>query len=98
MPALQAGRWQERALLVLVAGCMLAGVAALDRAMPALSVNPWSVAFGFLVLVLIAHLAVSAALSGADQTLLPMAALLSAIGLVFVIRLEPDRAVKQLEW
>ncbi|HWO94106.1 MAG TPA: FtsW/RodA/SpoVE family cell cycle protein, partial [Dehalococcoidia bacterium] len=34
----------------------------------------------------------------ADQLLLPLAAMLSAIGLVFVLRLRPDLAMDQLTW
>ncbi|MBI2761401.1 MAG: FtsW/RodA/SpoVE family cell cycle protein [Chloroflexi bacterium] len=91
-------RWSERWLLLLVAACGLLSVAALNRARPSLSVNPWQLIVLYLALVLIAHLVVSAIVPRADQTLLPMAAMLSTIGLVFVARLRPEFATKQLLW
>ena len=52
----------------------------------------------FIGAMLIAHVAVRAIAPRAEQTLLPMAAMLAAFGLVFVMRLEPDLAAKQLLW
>jgi cell division protein FtsW (lipid II flippase) len=91
-------RWSERWLLLFVAVCGLTSVAALDRARPSLSVNPWHLIVLYLALILIAHLVVSAIVPRADQTMLPMAAMLSTIGLVFVARLRPEFATKQLLW
>jgi peptidoglycan glycosyltransferase len=97
MAALQA-RWSERLLLVLVAASAASGVAALVRARPGLPVNAWGVMLGYLAMVVAAHIAISVLVPRADQTLLPMAAMLSATGLLFVARLSPDLATKQLLW
>lgn len=49
-------------------------------------------------LFLIAHGAVRLTVPFADPTLLPIAALITAIGLTFVYRVDPDDARKQLVW
>lgn len=47
---------------------------------------------------LVAHLVVRRAAPGADPVLLPIAALLSGIGLAFLTRLDPDLASAQVMW
>jgi cell division protein FtsW (lipid II flippase) len=49
-------------------------------------------------LYLVAHLVVRRTAPLADPTLLPLAALLTAIGLTMIYRLDPDAARKQLVW
>jgi cell division protein FtsW (lipid II flippase) len=93
-----AARWRERMLLVPVAACLLLGVAALTRARPTLPVNAWAIAAAFLVVLLAAHLVLTVLVPRADQTLLPLVGMLAAVGLVFVLRLAPRLAPKQLLW
>ncbi len=52
----------------------------------------------FLALYLIAHLVARIAVPNADPYLLPMAGLLTAIGLTEIYRLEPDDAFRQAGW
>jgi cell division protein FtsW (lipid II flippase) len=49
-------------------------------------------------LYLVAHLVVRRTAPLADPTLLPLAALLTALGLTMIYRLDPDAARKQLVW
>ncbi len=84
--------------MVLAALCLCSGTAALVRALPGLPTNPWKVVIGLLLLALVAHLSLGLLLPRADQVLLPLVVLLSGIGLLFVTRLEPELAVRQLRW
>ena len=52
----------------------------------------------FLALFLVAHIALRIALPHADAYLLPIAGLLTAIGLTMIYRIEPDRAFRQGLW
>ena len=52
----------------------------------------------FAALILATNAALSARLARADQALLPIVATLTALGLVFVQRLEPSLAPRQLLW
>jgi cell division protein FtsW (lipid II flippase) len=52
----------------------------------------------FLALYLVAHLVVRRALPNADPYLLPIAGLLTAIGLTLIYRIEPSRALRQGLW
>jgi cell division protein FtsW (lipid II flippase) len=52
----------------------------------------------FLALFLAAHVVARVALPYADPYLLPLAGLLSAIGLTMIYRIEPDRAFRQGLW
>jgi len=52
----------------------------------------------FLALYLVAHLVARYAVPDADSYLLPMVALLSAIGLTMIYRLDPDDAFRQSLW
>ena len=63
-----------------------------------LSTASLSYAAFFLALFVAAHLAVRFALPNADPYLLPLAGLLSAIGLTMIYRIEPDKAFRQGLW
>src|SRR6266545_1215041 len=62
------------------------------------STGSLSYAAFFFALYLIAHLVARYAVPNADPYLLPMAALLTAIGVTEIYRLEPDNAFKQGLW
>jgi cell division protein FtsW (lipid II flippase) len=57
---------------------------------------PWAALLGGMFLV--AHLAARWCVPDADPTLLPLTALICAIGLTFVYRLEPEDGRRQLLW
>jgi cell division protein FtsW (lipid II flippase) len=57
---------------------------------------PWAVLLGGLFMV--AHVVTRLTVPHADPTLLPLTALLCAIGLTFVYRLDPEDGRKQLVW
>src|SRR5581483_7339330 len=88
-------RRTERRLLILVGLCLLLGIGALTRALPDLPVDAWLIAGVFIVAVAAAHIALTVLLPAADELLLPLAAMLSAMGLVFVLRLSPRDGEKQ---
>lgn len=98
MTVLQRGRWTEFTLLAMAGVTMLIGMAALDRARPVAAVNTSLVGALFVVGLVVAHGAMLALAPRADQTVLPLAAMLSAIGLLYVARLEPELASRQLIW
>src|SRR6266508_5321028 len=62
------------------------------------STGSLSYAAFFFALYLIAHFVARYAVPNADPYLLPMAALLTAIGVTEIYRLEPDNAFKQGLW
>jgi cell division protein FtsW (lipid II flippase) len=96
--ALLRARRTERWLLLLVGGFLLLGVAALRRGQPATPEHAWALAISFIAVLMVAHVALCAMLPRADETLFPMAAMLASFGLVFVLRLQPNLAAKQLLW
>jgi peptidoglycan/LPS O-acetylase OafA/YrhL len=63
-----------------------------------LSTTSLSYAGFFLALFLGAHVVARVALPYADPYLLPLAGVLSAIGLTMIYRIEPDRAFRQGLW
>jgi cell division protein FtsW (lipid II flippase) len=63
-----------------------------------LSTTSLSYAGFFLALFLAAHVVARVALPYADPYLLPLAGVLSAIGLTMIYRIEPDRAFRQGLW
>jgi len=91
-------RWTERLLLIPVAVLLVCGVAALQRSETGAPAAIWRSVLLFLAAIVIAHLAVSWLTPRADQLLLPLVAMLCAFGLLFVARLEPDFAQRQLAW
>ncbi len=95
---LRATRSLERWLLALAALCVGSGAAALARALPALPTSPWLVVLGLLLVAVAAHVALTLLLPRSDQVLLPLVVVLSGLGLLFVTRLEPELAVRQLRW
>jgi cell division protein FtsW (lipid II flippase) len=96
--ALLTRRWAERVLLVPPVFVLFAGLTALDRSP---SPGPEAV-IRFVVLFALAfalaHVAITLLTPDADQALLPLAAMLSALGLVFVARLEPELSGRQIAW
>jgi cell division protein FtsW (lipid II flippase) len=52
----------------------------------------------FLALVVLAHLVIRARLPDADPYLFPLAALLAAVGLVEIYRIDPELAREQAQW
>jgi cell division protein FtsW (lipid II flippase) len=92
---------RNRELLHLVAACVLTGVGFASVYIAGKSVvsasSLWYFAF-FLGLYLAAHLVVRAALPYADPYLLPVAALLTGIGLTMIYRIDRDLAFRQALW
>src|SRR5689334_2240303 len=52
----------------------------------------------FGVCLIAMHIALATRLGAADQEILPIVAMLSALGLIAVVRLEPSLASRQLLW
>jgi cell division protein FtsW len=96
--ALVTHRWTERALLLPVAAALILGVAALERSEAGAPDGIWRSVFVFCAVMLAAHIAVTLFATEADELLLPLTAMLSAVGLLFVARLEPDFAERQTIW
>jgi cell division protein FtsW (lipid II flippase) len=69
-----------------------------SQEVPEFSTTSLSYAAFFLALFLAAHLALRVALPLADPYLLPLAGLLTAIGLTMIYRIDPDRAFRQGFW
>lgn len=95
-----ASRFAELRLLVLVAALLLLGYfAVVASALASFSATPVVVPVTFLALMLGLHLFLVARGTRGDQLLLPLALALTALGLVEVQRLAPDRlALQQLTW
>jgi len=92
-------RARERGLLAGAVGLGVIGLAAVHVALYA--AEPWRpVVIGGVALAgfLIVHGALCAAGSAADEVMLPVAAGLSAIGLVMIYRLRPEYLVRQAAW
>ncbi|HEY7293526.1 MAG TPA: FtsW/RodA/SpoVE family cell cycle protein [Dehalococcoidia bacterium] len=89
-------------LLLLLVYCFLAlACFSLQQSMPEMRARAAPLALGFCLLFLIGHFALCLLSPECDQVLLPIAALLAAVGLVFALRLDPDSAAlarKQLVW
>jgi len=94
---------RNRELLNLLAVGLLtvtgfASVYLASQEVPEFSTASLSYAAFFFALFLTAHLALRVALPSADPYLLPIAGLLTAIGLTMIYRIEPDRALRQGVW
>ena len=63
-----------------------------------LTVSSFAVLIGLFVAFLISHLVIRKFTPNADPAILPVTFLLSGIGIIFVMRLAPDLAVKQVAW
>jgi len=96
--ALLTRRWTERLLLLPGACLLVAGSAALERSETVPPARIWTYVAAFLLVILVAHAAVTLLIPDADQLLLPMTAMLCALGLLFVMRLEPDFSGRQVIW
>jgi cell division protein FtsW (lipid II flippase) len=53
---------------------------------------------GYAIVFLFAHIGLCLLAPDSDELLLPLIALMSAFGIVFVYRLQPDQAIRQLVW
>jgi len=92
-------RARERGLLVGALALGALGLAAVHLALyPQDSWRPIVVGAVALAGFLVVHAALCASGHGADEVLLPVAAGLSAVGLVMVYRLRPDYLVRQAGW
>ena len=92
-------RNRELANLLLVGLLTAAGFAAVYIARSdVVSTASLSYAAFFLALFVAAHLVVRFALPHADPYLLPLAGLLSAVGLTMIYRIDPDLALRQGLW
>jgi cell division protein FtsW (lipid II flippase) len=92
---------RNRELLNLVVVGVLTGIGFASVYIARQSVVSWaslSYAAFFLALYLAAHLVARVTVPNADPYLLPMAALLTAVGLTEIYRLGPDDAFKQALW
>jgi cell division protein FtsW (lipid II flippase) len=93
-----AGRWRERLLLLPSVGVLAAGFAALERSETGAPPDVWRSVIAFAAIFLVAQVAVSLLAPSADRLILPLTAMLCAVGLLFVARLEPDYTQRQLMW
>jgi hypothetical protein len=92
---------RNRELFILVlAGVVASGAFATAWFREAAAIDygwvPWAVLLGGIFVV--AHLVARMTVPDADPTLLPITALLCALGLTFVYRLDPEAGRKQLVW
>lgn len=63
-----------------------------------LTFSSFAVPIGLIVAFVVAHIACRKFASNADPALLPIAFLLSGIGICFVLRLDPETAANQVIW
>lgn len=94
-----AWRWRELGLLLCPIGLLLAGLAWLQAARTgAVERGALAGAAIFVPTLIAAHAWVSYRLRTGDQLLLPVVAMLAALGQVMVTRLEPGLAFRQHVW
>ncbi|HZQ36198.1 MAG TPA: FtsW/RodA/SpoVE family cell cycle protein [Dehalococcoidia bacterium] len=96
-------RRRPNELLLLLLVCCFLGVAlySLQQSLPEARNHAMSLAAGFCLSFLAGHFALCVLSPECDEVLLPLVALLSAVGLVFALRLGPasaSLAEKQLIW
>jgi cell division protein FtsW (lipid II flippase) len=96
--ALFTHRWAERLLLLPVGAFLIVGAQALERSEAGAPADIWRTVTIFCGVFLLAHVAVTLLTPNADQLLLPIMAMLSAFGLLFIARLEPEFITKQVSW
>src|SRR6266545_3158179 len=96
--ALLTRRWTERLLLLPVGLLLALGAEALARSEAGAPDSIWRWVVIFCTVFAVGQIAITLLTPDADQLLLPLTAMLSAIGFLFVARLEPDFAGKQLVW
>lgn len=92
-------RWRETALLILPCLFFALGLFLLTLTLPT-AVREGHVRSAVIVgaILLIAHLVLVWRSPAADQLLLPLVAMLGAIGLLTITRLAPDLAIRQALW
>src|ERR1700730_3743910 len=92
------GRWTELYLLCLTELFLCFGLLSQARYSRAGDSTWFILALEFGSVFLVAHLALLLLVPESDQLLLPIVSMLSAFGIVFVGRLQPDLASRQLFW
>jgi cell division protein FtsW (lipid II flippase) len=91
-------RWTEFRLLLLCELFLCAGLYSLTpHGFPADSLSP-ALMVEFAIIFAFAHVGLCLLAPESDQLLLPLIALMSAFGIVFVNRLQPELASRQLIW
>lgn len=96
--ALITHRWTERLLLVPIGALLVVGAKALERSEAGAPPDLWRWVAIVCAVFLLAHVAITVLTPNADQVLLPLVAMLSAFGFLFVARLEPDFITRQVTW
>lgn len=91
-------RGTELSLLLLSDAFIVAGLINLRQSGMIQQFNLIALAAGFTLLYLVAHAGLIVLAPESDELLLPLTAMLSAMGLVFVARLHPELATRQLTW
>ncbi|HTE84323.1 MAG TPA: FtsW/RodA/SpoVE family cell cycle protein, partial [Dehalococcoidia bacterium] len=91
-------RGTELQLLVLCELFLCIGLLSLAQHQPVATSALTVLALEFAVIFALAHVGVGVLAPDSDQLLLPLTALLSAFGIVFVQRLQPDLASRQTIW
>ena len=82
----------------ILTGAGFASVYLASQEVPAFSPTSLTYAAFFLALFVAAHLVLRFLLPAADPYLLPIAGILTAIGLTMIYRIQPDRAFRQGVW
>ena len=91
-------RWTELRLLLICDCFLIAGLLSLRQSGVIGTLSLEATATSFILLFLIAHLGANLMLPEGDQLLLPLTAILSAVGVIFITRLNPGLAARQLVW
>ena len=88
---------RERELIVITALVAFTGIIVISLATAKLDIYLLVALGGLIALWFIAHIFIRRTMHG-DELLLPLALLLSSIGLIFIYRLKPNLALVQLLW
>lgn len=98
MPHMISQRWTELRLLILCQLFLCVGLVSLARVESRAAVSLTALAIEFAVIYSFAHIGIRLLAPHADELLLPLTALMSAFGIIFVARLQPDLAARQVIW
>jgi cell division protein FtsW (lipid II flippase) len=98
VPAFLTQRWTEFRLLVICELFLCLGLASLDRSGVTGAPILLPLALEFALIFAFAHAGLRLLAPGADELLLPLTALFSAFGIIFVTRLQPELAGRQVIW